>query len=186
MKIELIAYKDSWKEKFKIEKVNIETILSEYNLHIEHIGSTALYDGYAKPIIDILIGIDNEKDVEDIIEILIKNGYIYYKVLDTKYPERKHLVKIENKTDITTVSTTSEDVIDALKLKRVYHLSITKFGSYYWKRHLAFRDKLISDEKIRIDYFNLKLMLSQQEWADMEEYSDSKTDFIRNIENQIL
>ncbi|MCY1513343.1 GrpB protein [compost metagenome] len=186
MKIELIAHKDSWKEKFETEKVNLKTILSEYNLHIEHIGSTALDDGYAKPIIDILIGIDSEKDIENIIKVLIKNGYIYYKILDTKYPERKHLVKVENKIDITTVSSTSEDVIDALKLKRIYHLSITKFGSYYWKRHLAFRDKLISDEKIRMDYFNLKLVLSQQEWADMEEYSDSKTGFIRNIEKQIL
>ena len=72
MKIELIVYEESWKERFEIEKTNIETVLSNYNLHTEHIGSTALYDGFAKPIIDILIGIENEKDIQDIIEILIK------------------------------------------------------------------------------------------------------------------
>lgn len=186
MKIELIVYEESWKERFEIEKTNIETVLSNYNLHTEHIGSTALYDGFAKPIIDILIGIENEKDIQDIIEILIKNGYIYYKVFDKKYPERKHLVKVEKQTDITTVSSANEDTFDALKLKRLFHLSITKYDSYYWKRHLAFRDKLISDEKVRMEYFYLKLMLSQKEWTDMEEYSDSKTDFIRNIEREIL
>lgn len=186
MKIELKANDDLWKEKFEIEKLNIKAILSDYNLHIEHIGSTALYDGYAKPIIDILIGIENEENIEEIVNILIKNGYIYYKLLDAKYPERKHLVKVENKTDITIVSTNGEDVIDILKLNRLFHLSITKHDSLYWRRHLAFRDKLISDEKVRTDYFNLKLMLSQQEWTDMEEYSDSKTDFIRKIESELL
>ena len=46
------------------------------SVRINHIGSTAIYSIWAKPIIDILIEIPKEQSLSDYKTLIIKNGYI--------------------------------------------------------------------------------------------------------------
>jgi GrpB-like predicted nucleotidyltransferase (UPF0157 family) len=63
--VRLVDYTPEWKDEF--EKVQ-QTIMENTNINkdrIEHIGSTAIKDIPAKPIIDILVGVDElSKDLE--------------------------------------------------------------------------------------------------------------------------
>ena len=62
MKIKLLPFSPKYKSKFKKIKRDLLTIV-DIKDEIEHIGSTAINGISAKPIIDILIGINtNELD----------------------------------------------------------------------------------------------------------------------------
>jgi len=52
-------YNPAWRDQFEIEKELLFTILSNTNFQIEHIGSTAVEGLGAKPIIDIMIGLED-------------------------------------------------------------------------------------------------------------------------------
>ena len=67
-KIHIISHNVNWKQDYieEIERFSKNNFLSE--LHFEHIGSTAIPNIKAKPIIDILIGVDDFPVKDYIIE----------------------------------------------------------------------------------------------------------------------
>ena len=58
MKIEIEKYNPKWIEEFIQLKQELTSILKFLNPKIEHIGSTSIQSLSAKPIIDILIGLN--------------------------------------------------------------------------------------------------------------------------------
>lgn len=56
------------------------------NPKIEHIGSTSVEGLSTKPIIDILIGLNNESDLEKTITPLTNNDYVYYERYNKDMP----------------------------------------------------------------------------------------------------
>jgi len=186
IKINLETFKKSWQKEFQQERYFLQSILNPMEIQIEHIGSTSLSDGIAKPIIDILIGTNDEVAIEHATEILMKNGYIYYEIYKTIYPERSHLVKVDKSIKVHKITHIEDDIIDEIGVKRKFHLHITKYKSDFWKRHIAFRDFLQENYIIRQSYFNLKKELAERNWLNMQEYAEAKTPFIRNIEKKLL
>lgn len=72
-KVSLMPDSEFWREEFKKEKIIIQSkIQGEFK--IEHIGSTAIPNIPAKPIIDIGVGIDNSKNIKGIIKLLEEIG----------------------------------------------------------------------------------------------------------------
>lgn len=186
IKINLETFNESWQKEYFQESDYLLNAISPLKAKIEHIGSTSLSDGIAKPIIDILIGMDNEESVEQATEILTKKGYIYYEVYKTISPERSHLVKVNKSIHIQRITNFEDDIIDEIGVIRKFHLHITKYNSNFWNRHVAFRDFLRENYNVRHEYFNLKKELAKKDWRNMQEYAESKTPFIRNIENRIF
>lgn len=78
-KISIQDYQAKWPIDFESEKKNILTSLQNYKFHIEHIGSTSVIGMCAKPIIDILIGVENFPPSDDFIQKIIDVGYEYLK-----------------------------------------------------------------------------------------------------------
>ncbi len=66
-KVEVVNHNPKWREKFQIEAEKINPILGENIIAIHHIGSTAIPDIYAKPIIDILVEVKELIKVSEII-----------------------------------------------------------------------------------------------------------------------
>ena len=63
--VKLVSYTEEWKSEYKRVK---QTILKNTNIlddHIQHIGSTAINNMLAKPILDILIGVEDINNVDD-------------------------------------------------------------------------------------------------------------------------
>ncbi len=75
--VELHEYNNNWPYIFNNEKIILNNLLKNYYLDIEHIGSTSIIGCIAKPIIDIMISVNNFDNSNEIINILTKEGYEY-------------------------------------------------------------------------------------------------------------
>ena len=71
----LVPHRKEWKTLFEREKKLLRSALGDYARAIEHIGSTAIPDIFAKPIIDILVGVNDLSGVEKYLPRLAQIGY---------------------------------------------------------------------------------------------------------------
>lgn len=62
MLIEIVDYQPDWPKQFEIHRKIIAAALGDSALRIEHIGSTSVPDLAAKPIIDILVVVQDSTD----------------------------------------------------------------------------------------------------------------------------
>lgn len=152
----LTEHKSCWPELFKEEKQKLTDILPENDIKINHIGSTAIQNIQAKPIIDILLEIPEEASMTAIKEILLTNGY-------TCMSEEKHR-KSFNK------GYTSEGFAE-----KVFHLHLRYNGD---NPELYFRDYLNEHPELAKEYEKLKISLQKQYKHNRDAYTEAKTAFI--------
>ena len=163
MKIELSPYNPNWAIQFENEKKEISQVFPFSDFTIEHIGSTSIIDLSAKPIVDMMIGIESLAFAEKCIEVLTNLNYNYVQAYDSIMPERRFLFKEKN--GIKTV-----------------HVHLVEFGSPFWMRHLFFRDYLRQNSDKKLEYENLKIELARKEWENGNEYANAKGEFIQSID----
>ena len=53
--VKVVAYDPSWSSIYKAEEDLLMSVVGQFFVQIEHIGSTAIPDQRAKPIIDIMV-----------------------------------------------------------------------------------------------------------------------------------
>lgn len=73
--VNLVDYTPDWKETFKKERQLLLNALSPVISEVEHIGSTSVPGLAAKPIIDIIIAVDDLAVYEQLITPLTALGY---------------------------------------------------------------------------------------------------------------
>lgn len=162
--VQIVPYDSEWKNLFEIEKGTILRIFGNSIKGIEHVGSTAVEGLAAKPIIDIVIGINNyNENITGIVNRFVKNGY--KDKGDQKDDGGYFIVKEEN--DI-----------------RTFHIHIVEYDAALWKIYLSFRDKLRKDPKILKEYAELKANLAKQYSRERLKYTKSKDRFIKSILNK--
>lgn len=166
MKVVINKYDPNWEVEFQLEHEKIFTLLSKKKVFIEHIGSTSVEGLGAKPIIDIMIGLNDFNIADSCIKDIESLDYEYISKHESIMPNRRFFIK--NKEE---------------KLK--YHIHMVGYQTDFWKRHLAFRNHLINNKKDREEYFNLKIELAKREWKDGGEYANAKSEFISKIEEKI-
>jgi len=166
MKIKLEKHNTNWTNIFQKLKYKITNNINENNISIKHIGSTSVNNLASKPIIDILIGI-NSNNLDNYITPIINLGFTYMKEYEKEIPNRRFFF-LENNS------------------KRIAHIHLVEINSRWYKRHIAFRNELRSNEVTKKEYENLKYKLEKKEWKDGNEYSDAKTKFIRAIEKNLI
>src|SRR4051812_14790418 len=123
MKIHIAPYDSQWKQLFETEKKLLSETLKNIPHHIEHIGSTAVDELSAKPIIDVMIGLEDFSLVNKCIEKICLLNYTYISKYEDVLPFRRFFVREQND-------------------KETHHLHVVQFESEFWKRHLMFRDHL--------------------------------------------
>ena len=133
---ELAPYQRVWADDFDQEADRIGSALGYKALQIEHIGSTSIPRMAAKPIIDIMVAVEELAQSSDIIVPLDAIGYGYHP-LDT-VPGRMFFAR-EVRPEI-----------------RTHHLSLTQKGSEYWETQLTFRDRLRENDQLASEYIQLK------------------------------
>lgn len=166
MKISLSPSNPEWRSWFAQEKAKLLQILSaEIVCYVEHIGSTAVEELDAKPIVDILLGLSNfEKDAPALVQKMLLSGYIYHPRHEVTMPERRYFTQHYPNTAQT------------------FHIHAVQMGGVFWKRHLLFRNFLRQSPETRNQYQQLKQNLAQQEWNNGSEYAMAKTDFVKAVE----
>lgn len=153
-------YQKSWVEDFNdISKV-IQEALIGLKVSIEHIGSTAIPNLAAKPIIDIDVVYDKKTDFDSIKRRLELIGYNHNG--NQGIPNRD-VFKRHKKSD-------KYAVLDAI----VHHLYVCPTLSEELQKHILFRDYLIAHEKARIQYQNLKFAIAEEAHQDRKKYAELK------------
>ena len=137
----------------------LSSLLVEYNPVINHIGSTAIPDIQAKPIIDILVEVSSYTNWLPIIEILESNGYICMSRSDNRISFNKGY----------TITGYAD---------KVFHIHIHQTGD---NNEIIFRDYLCSHPDIAKRYEELKISLLPKYKHNRDGYTQAKTKFINDI-----
>lgn len=155
--VALTPYCREWKALFEQEKTLLESLIGEYVVDIQHIGSTAIEGIAAKPMIDILIGVRSVDDVKKFDKYRLKDADIY------------HLgrVEIEGKAVFAKFSNLEE-----LTKTHVYH--VVEYGGNWWKQHTFFRDYLNEYPDVAQKYEALKKELALIYPDNERKYTDAK------------
>ena len=184
MKIELVPYQAKWAVLFEEYQANIFDALVTLNAEVRHIGSTSVPGLSAKPIIDIMVGLPNEKALDSCIAPMIAADFIYYRAYTEMIPERRFFLKLSGKS--------APQIIDDAAWEYRKHgfvgqanIHIVVKGKAWWNRHIAFRDHLREHEQDRLAYENLKQSLAKEAWENTNQYAQAKTKFIRAIESKL-
>ena len=190
MKIQIEEYNPDWVEQFTKLERELSSTLKLLKPKIEHVGSTSIPNLAAKPIIDILVGIQSTSDLDKTIEPMINNQYIYYEVYNKVMPQRRLYVGLKNKSDSYKFQKiySHNEVIPHQDIHdhRLSHIHIWQFGTYEWARHIAFRDYLKKHPEVKKQYEILKIKLSKKEWIDGNEYNKAKDGFIKVEEEKAI
>ncbi|WP_185226380.1 GrpB family protein [Chryseobacterium indologenes] len=191
MKVTFEQYNPSWKDQFASIKTELEKSIGFLHPQIEHIGSTSVEGLSAKPVIDIMIGVKNEQELDQIPPLLQGLDYVYYEKYDEDMPYRRFFIKLidrPHKLGFPEIIRTDDEIPDKLhnhKL-RIAHIHAIPVSSKHWLRHIAFRDYLRAHPEVKKEYQQLKEHLSQKEWHDGNDYNDGKDPFIKREERKAV
>lgn len=161
----LVPYDPTWPLKFEEEKKLIETTIGDFIIgRVHHIGSTSIPGLSAKPVIDILVGVESLEKSSPCIETLSQIQYCYfpYKADQEHWfckPSPEH---------------------------RTHHLHLIPTTHPEFIAKLAFRDYLINHEDARNEYDKLKTKLAGEFRNDREAYTEAKKKFVDEIVAQAL
>ena len=154
----LVEHKSEWKDWYELEKANLIKILGANVIkRIEHIGSTAIPNIWAKNIVDILLEVGRIEDLARVRDLLVKNGW---------------LVMSESTNRISLNKGYTEQGF----AEKVFHLHLRLIGDH---DEIYFRDYLCQHPDITQAYQELKLSLWKKFEHNRDAYTTAKTDFIK-------
>ena len=185
MKIKLAEYSPYWPLYFEKEHVRIAAKLHRLSPIIEHIGSTAVPNLIAKPTLDILIGINEEKNLDEAIEGLQSLGYIYVEKYNSIMPYRRFFIKVHSlsprRRERRTIIKADEQLPNREMHPRTHHIHLVHRNTKFFNTHIAFRNHLRKNANDQEMYALLKQQLAQQEWESGDQYAQAKAQFIEQV-----
>jgi len=156
--VRLVEYDPGWPGLYEQEAAAIRSALADEAACIEHYGSTAVPGLCAKPIIDILIGIENLDAVPSHVPAMEALDYEYKG--EDGIPGRHLFAKHE---------------------VRTHYAHMVVLDGDFWNRNLLFRNFLREHGEWRDKYAALKRQLAEQFPDNRKGYTEAKTDFIEIV-----
>ena len=163
-KIEVVNYNPNWPRLYLKEIELIKKVLSSEIIKTHHVGSTAVPDLAAKPVIDILLEVKDVNRLDEYNAEMEKLGYMPKG--EFGIPNRRFYLKGE--------------------FNRTHHIHAFIENSFEVERHLAFRDYLIANPIIANKYGQLKLESAKNCNNDIAKYIKLKSDFIKFHEQKAI
>lgn len=165
MNIIVTNYDENWVQLFKSEAKKVREIFKDEIVEIHHIGSTAVPNLKAKPIIDMMPVVKDIESVDSYNAKMMEIGYEplgefglrgrrYFRKGGENRTHQVHIYQFDNELEI--------------------------------ERHLAVRDYLRTHRKEAIEYGALKGRLADQFSKDIEGYSAGKDEFVKNLEQRAI
>ncbi|MEY2447991.1 MAG: N-methylhydantoinase, partial [Acidimicrobiaceae bacterium] len=153
--VRIVEYDLSWPARFAAERDRIASALGPVARRIEHIGSTSVPGLAAKPVVDVMVTVDDPDDDGALVPALIGAGYVL-RVIESEH---------------RMFRTPQWDV----------HVHLWRTGSDDERRHLLFRDRLRGNADDRSLYETVKRELAARSWDDSNDYAGAKSDVIAEI-----
>jgi GrpB-like predicted nucleotidyltransferase (UPF0157 family) len=148
-------YDERWPQRFSAERERILAAVGHAARGVEHIGSTAVPGLAAKPIVDVMLTVDDPDDEDAYLPALLAAGY------ELRVREPGHRM----------VRTPERDV----------QVHVWPAGSEDERRHLAFRDRLRRSPADRRRYEELKRAIAGRHWPSRDHYARAKSDVVAEI-----
>ena len=157
-RIELKEYDPAWNALYETERQKICKALNRDGIVIEHVGSTSVPGLCAKPIIDILLLVEDSSDEGSYVPELEKVGYVM-RVREPDWYGHRMLKGVEPEVN----------------------LHVFSIGCSEAQRMLDFRDWLQTHEADRNLYADTKRRLVQKKWKYLQDYADAKSGVVCEI-----
>ncbi|WJT10493.1 GrpB family protein [Vibrio harveyi] len=165
-KVDVVKHDPAWRQEFARSRSELALVTEIPPTQIEHIGSTAILDMPAKPIIDIVLGIEHFPHVSPkLIDALKSVGFLR--------------LKVEKQDEIVFAKFTD----DSYQVK-THYLHLTQYQGQLWRDWIQFRDRLNGNAELRSEYLALKFSLVKQDEITIEKYTDAKTSLVRKVINE--
>ena len=148
-------YDARWPALYASEAARLTTAVAPLTVRLEHSGSTAVPGLAAKPIVDLLAGVEPDAPLAPVVAAIAAAGYVHRG--EQGIAGREFFRRGE---------------------PRSYHLHLTTIGSQFWRDQRDFRDWLRARRDDRDAYAALKRELAARYPFDREAYIDGKTDFV--------
>jgi GrpB-like predicted nucleotidyltransferase (UPF0157 family) len=163
--VEIVPYDPSWPTRFQEEAEVLRRALAAWLAGpIEHIGSTAVPGLAAKPVIDIMAGVQSLDLSRPAIAAATELGYCY----GPYRPELEHWF------------------CKPSPAFRTHHLHLMPVGTPQWLRPIAFRDHLRAHPDVAREYETLKRRLALEHRMNREAYTQAKGPFIDRVTDSAL
>lgn len=159
-KVWLAPHNSLWRTYFDVESRCLYAALTPYIKEIRHIGSTAIPGIYAKPILDMMVGLVDIADVRHCEAPLAALDYTYE---GEQAIAGWHFFR-KKAGGLTT-----------------HHLHVVQWQGDYWIDHVLFQEYLFRHPEIAEAYERLKFNLAKKHADDREAYTRDKTDFITKV-----
>lgn len=164
----LEPYNPEWSQNFIIEKKKILSQFVDKGIMIEHIGSTSIKEMEAKPIIDIMIGLnDFEKSIKNTKFILKENSYREVE-FSFDFGDRCFFVKKNHEGE------------------RIFTALIVKMNGRLWRKNLEIKKLLINSQEEREKYIEFKKISIEKNKENREEYNRSKEKYFNSNNKKSL
>lgn len=159
--VALEPHNDEWEKSAKETIHVLETILGSDAVAMQHVGSTAIKEIMAKPIIDIAVAV---KDFGDVLrhEEALKDAGIIFRGEDVA--EQLLFVMGDFKKDT-----------------RTHHIHVVKWDEQQWRNYLNFRDYLNANPLAAVQYSKLKEKLAAVYPDNRKAYTEGKQQLIDEI-----
>jgi len=154
-------YNPAWPLWFDEERARIEAALGPVALSVAHTGSTSVPGLPAKPIIDVLLQVDDSAD-ESYVPALAAAGF-ELRIREPEWLEHRVLRRRGEPHDVNL------------------HVFSPRYAAAEIERMLGFRDWLRAHEDDRDRYAATKRELSTRDWKYVQDYADAKTEVIEEI-----
>jgi GrpB-like predicted nucleotidyltransferase (UPF0157 family) len=164
--VELVTHDPAWATFAECETARLRDALGTLLLEVHHIGSTAIPQIVAKPIIDLVPVVENLDQLDASRAKIESLGYVWRGEFGIS--GRRFCLR--------------DDPRDG---RRLVHAHFFAGGDSQIERHVAFRDYLRANPDLAFEYEALKIRLAA-EHNDRLEYADAKTPWIRSVESAAI
>lgn len=163
--MQVVKYDTAWPARFAEQRDQLEMSLAPWLCGpVEHVGSTAVPDLAAKPIIDIAAPVRSLVEAQRAIPVLEQAGWWYWPS-DPNGSWRIWFLRPRPET-------------------RTHHLYLIQHDDPHLQELTAFRDRLRTDEPARERYAELKHQLARQHRTDRDAYTAAKASFVAELLQQ--
>lgn len=159
--VKLTPHQEEWSKNAENIIVRLNEILGNNAVDIQHIGSTAIFKVYAKPIIDIVVGMRDLADIFPYIELLKQHGFVF-RGEDVERQMLFVMGDFENDT-------------------RTHHIHIVQWNGTEWNNYINFRDYLNSCPEKAALYDRCKKEMAQRFPNDRKRYTMGKQELIEDL-----
>jgi GrpB-like predicted nucleotidyltransferase (UPF0157 family) len=158
--VRIVPYDASWPARFQAERTLLRGAIGRWITGgIHHVGSTAVQGLAAKPVIDILVGVEDLPSSRDCFGDLANLGYQYA-------PYRAEEMHWFCKPSPS---------------QRTHHLHLVPTRSPRYRSELTFREILRSRPDVAAEYATLKRALADTYEHDREGYTAAKSAFVDRL-----